>query len=373
MRTLNRRTAVGSLVAVLALATTACSSGGADTADPGTSSTESSATSGSPAASAPQLHMGIAVANASLNFANEMADGATMAATNDGNVDFQVVGPPDTDGPAEVQLFQNLVTTATDGVILENLNPPLFTRPAADAIAAGVPVIALDTSPTDGSDVTFYVGNDNYDLGVQMAHEMLKNLDADPQGEVVIGVPNPAAPVLANRAQGIMDTLAAEAPGITVFGPYETYSEPTKNYGAWEAQVHAHPDALAFLGVGDADSYDLAKLKTEQNGTWLTAGFDVDGKTLQAVKDGQNFMTMDPEHFLKGYIASALLIDSVRNGTELPSGWFVSPGLVVTADNVDEVITRETTPQAAYDWYKPQIDALLGDVEASMKPLGEAR
>jgi len=49
-----------------------------------------------------QLHMGIAVANISLNFAIEMSDGATQAATDDGNVDFQVVGPPDTDGPAEV-------------------------------------------------------------------------------------------------------------------------------------------------------------------------------------------------------------------------------------------------------------------------------
>jgi ABC-type sugar transport system substrate-binding protein len=361
---MRRRTAVGGIIAALALATAACSSGTSGASTPGASSSGSAAK---------QLHMGIAVANASLNFANEMSDGATMAATKAGNIDFQVVGPPSTDGPAEVQLFQNLTTTATDGIILENLNPPLFTRPAADAVAKGIPVVALDTSPTDGSNVNFYVGNDNYDLGVQMAKELLKKLGANPQGAVVIGVPNPAAPVLANRAQGIMETLQKEAPGITLFGPYETYSEPTKNYDAWSAQVHAHADALAFLGVGDADSYDLAKLKTEQNGKWLTAGFDVDGKTLQAVKSGQNFMTMDPEHFLKGYISSALMIDSLRNGAKLPSGWFVSPGLVVTSDNVDAVITRETSPDAAYTWYKPQIDKLIGDVQGNVKPLDQAR
>lgn len=361
MRHTTRRLAAFSGIAAFALATAACST---TTAASGGSSTGTTAK---------QLHMGIAVANASLNFAKEMSDGAATAAKKAGNIDFQVVGPPDTDGPAEVQLFQNLVTTAPDGIILENLNPPLFTRPAADAVAKGVPVVALDTSPTPGSNVGFYVGNDNYDLGVQMATELLKKLGANPTGSVVIGVPNPAAPVLANRAQGIIDTLKKDAPGITTFGPYETFSEPTKNYNAWSSQVHAHPDALAFLGVGDADSYDLAKLKTEQNGTWLTAGFDVDGKTLQAVKDGQNFMTMDPEHFLKGYISSSLLIDSVRNGTKLPSGWFVSPGLVVTSANVDAVITRETSPDAAYAWYKPQIDKLLGDVAANVKPLDQAR
>ncbi len=358
MRRTHRRLAAVSALAALALTATACSS------DPA---------SGGGGSGGKQLHMGIAVANASLNFANEMSDGASGAAKNAGNIDFQVVGPPDTDGPAEVQLFQNLVTTATDGVILENLDPPIFTRPAADAVAKGVPVVALDTSPMPGSNVTFYVGNDNYDLGVQMAHELLKNLGSDPKGEVVVGVPNPAAPVLANRAKGIMDTLKAEAPGIKLFGPYETYSEPTKNYGAWSAQVHAHADALAFLGVGDADSYDLAKLKQEQNGKWLTAGFDVDGKTLQAVKDGLNFMTMDPEHYLKGYIASAMLIDQVRNGKKLPEGWFVSPGFIVTKDNVDEVIKRESNTDAAYQWYKPQIDKLLGDPQSNVKPMDQAR
>ncbi|WP_306208787.1 sugar ABC transporter substrate-binding protein [Actinoplanes sp. RD1] len=316
--------------------------------------------------------MGIAVANISLNFAIEMAGGAEQAAADAGGVDFQVVGPPDTDGPAEVQLFQNLVTTARDGVILENLDPPIFTRPAAEAIDSGVPVIALDTSPTDGSKITFYVGNDNYDLGAQMATELLKHLPADPSGTVVVGVPNPGTPVLDNRAAGIKETLAEAAPGLTVLGPFQTYSEPTKNYSAWSSLVAAHADALAFLGVGDADSYDLARLKQEKKAAWLTAGFDVDDKTLQAVQDGTNFMTLDPEHYLKGYLSSALLIRSAR-GEPLPAGWFVSPGQVVTAGNVAEVIERGSSAAAAKAGYQAQIDKLLGDVAGNVKPLDQAR
>ncbi|MET8153255.1 sugar ABC transporter substrate-binding protein [Actinoplanes sp. NPDC049668] len=320
-----------------------------------------------------RLSMGIAVANVSLNFAIEMSDGATQAAADDGNVDFQVVGPPDTDGPAEVQLFQNLVTTAQDGVILENLDPPLFTRPAAEAIDSGVPVIALDTAPTDGSKIEFYVGNDNYDLGALMATELLKHLSPSATGTVVVGVPNPGTPVLDNRAAGIKETLNAKAPGIKVLGPFQTYSEPTKNYSAWSSLVSAHGDALAFLGVGDADSYDLARLKQEKNGRWLTAGFDVDDKTLQAVKDGTNFTTIDPEHYLKGYLASAMLIKSVRGELELPKGWFVSPGLIVTKENVDDVIQRGSTPAAAKAGYQSQIDSLLKDPAANTKPMDQAR
>lgn len=321
-----------------------------------------------------ELNMGIAVANVSLNFAREMVLGAESAASHAGNVDFKAVGPPNTDGPAEVQAFQNLTATAKDGIVLENLDPPIFTRPAARAVDQGIPIVALDTSPTDGSKVTFYVGNDNYALGELMAKEALKRLGDDPKGEVAIGVPNPGTPVLDNRAKGIADTFRKEAPNVEIVGPFQTYSDPGQNYSAWSSQVNAHPKALAFLGVGDADSYNLAKIKKSENGTWLTAGFDVDPKTLDAVKDGSNFVTIDPQHFLKGYLSTAMLIESVRDKDgKLPDGWFLSPGGVVDSSDIDEIIARQKSAKAAYDWYKPTIDKLLGDQEANLKPLKDAR
>ncbi|MFF8352407.1 sugar ABC transporter substrate-binding protein [Streptomyces chartreusis] len=321
-----------------------------------------------------RLDMGIAVANISLNFAHEMVLGAESAAEHAGDVDFKAVGPPNTDGPAEVQLFQNLTTRAEDGIVLENLDPPIFTRPAARAVDRGIPIVALDTAPTDGSKVTFYVGNDNYALGELMAKEALKRLGDDPEGQIVIGVPNPGTPVLDSRAQGIADTFGKQAPGVKVLGPFQTYSDPGQNHSSWSAQVNAHPDALAFLGVGDADSYNLARIKKAKGGKWLTAGFDVDPKTLEAVQDGSNFVTIDPQHFLKGYLSTAMLIESVREKDgRLPDGWFLSPGGVVDSTNIDDIIARQKSAKAAYDWYRPAIDKLLGDQAGNMHPLKDAR
>jgi ABC-type sugar transport system substrate-binding protein len=319
------------------------------------------------------LHMGIAVANITLNFASEMVNGAQSAAEHAGGVDFKAVGPPSTDGPAEAQLFQNLTTRAKDGIVLENLDPPIFVRPAATAVGQGIPVVALDTAPLDGSKVTFYVGNDNYEMGAKLAQEALKRLPANPTGTVVVGVPNPGTPVLDSRARGIKETFAAKAPGIKVLGPFQTYSDPAQNYGAWLSQVHANPKALAFLGVGDADSYNLGKIKEREKGTYLVAAADVDVKTLEYVKSGANFCTVDPEHFLKGYIATAVLIDSVKKGKKLPAGWFRMPSLVVDKTNVDEVIARQKSTDAAYRWYKKQIDELLGSQAEHLKPLKDER
>jgi ribose transport system substrate-binding protein len=366
------------LVAAMATVLGACSSSGGDNGASSTSgagnpgaSSAAAVTSGASSSSQKTLHIGMAVANNSLNFATEMMDGARQAAKDAGNVDLNIVGPPDTDGPAEEKLFQSLTATATDGIVLENLDPPIFTRPAAQAVAKGIKVVALDTAPTNGSNVNLYVGNDNYELGVMLAEQTIKRLPSNPSGNVVVGEPNPGTPVLDSRVQGIKDTFAKDAPNVKVLGAYQTYSDPNQNYSAWLALVHSHP-ALAYLGVGDADSYDLAKIKQDEHGKYLVAGTDVDAKTLEDVKAGLDFVTIDPEHFIKGYIAMWLLIQSDR-GQTLPSGWFETPGLVVDSSNIDSIIAREKSPAAEYAYYKDQIQSLLAKTSANMKPLSDAR
>jgi ABC-type sugar transport system substrate-binding protein len=320
-----------------------------------------------------RLKMGIAVPNNSLNFAREMYQGATVAAEHAGNIDFKVVGPPNTDGPAEVQLFQNLAVTHDDGIVLFNLDPPIFTRPAAQVVDQGVPVVALDTEPTSGSKIGFFVGTDNYELGGLLGEAAAKKLGPGAKGTVVLGQTDLGVPVLDNRIKGIKETLAKQEPGLHLIGPFHTFSDPAQNYNAWLAQVHAHPDAVAFLGVGDADSYDLAKIKQQEKGRYLTAGFDVDPKTLEAIKRGVNFVGIDPEHFLKGYISTAILAKYVREGHKLPHGWFKTSGIVVDKSNIDEVINREKSPAAAYDWYKAEIDRLMANIDGNLRPLSQAR
>lgn len=319
------------------------------------------------------VKLGFVVANVSLNFAREMADGGTAAGAAAGGVEVQVAGPATTDGPQEVQIFQNTLITSPDGVVIENLAPDLFTRAQAQAIDKGIPVIALDTIGLPGSKIETYVGNDNYDLGATLAEETLKRLPADPKGTIVLGEPNPGVPVLDSRIKGLQETFASQAPGITLKGPYETFSDPGKSYNAWSSLVRSNGDALAFLGVGDADSYSLARLKKQTGGTYLTAGFDLDGQTLQAVKDGINFVTVSPEHYLKGYVALALLARSVKDDTDLPKGWIRVPGLVVDESNIDTVIDRQASPEGRRKQIAPEAEKIVADLSRYTQPYDQAR
>jgi ribose transport system substrate-binding protein len=327
---------------------------------------------GSSAGGGDGAKLGFAVATTSEDFAQQMAGGGKFAASKFDGVDVQVSGPPGVDGPAEVKLLQDLGRTAPDGIAVMNLAPDLFVRPMADIARKDIPLVAVDTAPLDGSDVRTYVGNDNFGIGRMLAEEAIRLLGPNASGTVVVGTTVPGVPVLDQRAKGIKDAFAKKLPNVKVLGPFETKIEPTLNFGIWNGLVKANPNALAFLGTGDQDSYNLAKIKQENKGTYLTAGFDLNAATLRAVADGTNFATLSPEHFMKGAVAIRLLAEAATQGKALPEGWIDSGALLVTKDNVDEVIARQKSDQAKDEWFGPKLDEFFQDLDSHTRPLKDA-
>ncbi|MPZ84589.1 MAG: substrate-binding domain-containing protein [Actinophytocola sp.] len=305
--------------------------------------------------------LGFAVATTSEDFAQQMADGGEYAAAKFDGVELQVSGPPGVDGPAEVKLLQDLGRTAVDGIAVENLAPDLFVRPMADLVDQDRRLVAVDTVPLDGSNVATYVGNDNAAIGRMLAEEAIRLLGQDASGTVVVGTTVPGVPVLDQRANGIKEAFAEKLPNVKVLGPFETKIEPTLNFGIWNGLVKANPRALAFLGTGDQDSYNLAKIKQENNGTYLTA-----------VEDGTNFATLSPEHFMKGAVAIRMLAEAATEDKPMPEGWVDSGALLVTKDNVAEIIARQESDSAKDEWFGPKLDEFFADLDSHTRPLGEA-
>lgn len=318
-------------------------------------------------------HIGFSLATSAQDFAQEMADGGKFAADDVGGVELQISAPPSVDPPQQVKLLEDLARTATDGIAMENLAPDLFVRPLADLAAQDRRLVGVDTVPAEGSMVDLYVGNDNFGAGHELALQAISLLPADITGTVVLGTPNPGVPVLDQRAEGMRAAFAEKLPGVEVLGPFETKNEPTENFAIWNGLVKANPDALAFLGTGDQDSYNLANVKRTNGGDYLTAAFDLDPQTLEAVKDGTNFATMSPEHYFKGYVAVRLLAEAAKNGTEPPAGW-IDPGhLLVTASNIDEITARQASDEAKRTWLDAKADAFFAEIGAHVRPYTEAR
>lgn len=305
-------------------------------------------------------------ATSAVNAMQEMALGATAAAENAPGVSFTQASPGPPDVPKQVALLQAAQNTAKDGIAIQSLQPDLFARPAADAKAKGIPLVAVD-APIPNIDLV--ISNSNYDLGAMVATEIIKSIPVDAKGEVVFGVAVPGLSVLEQRVKGMQDVLKKERPGLTFAGPYDTKMTPTEAYAAWSEIVKAHPDAVAYMWPGSADSAALADIQRQTGKKLLAAGCDLEDKGLQGIKDGYITALGSPEHWMKGYIATRLLIEQAQNGTPLPTGWWNTGSLLVTKDNVDEIMARQVDNDTRLKWFQSQVDEQLSNPTKFLGPL----
>lgn len=351
-----RPSLVAAIAAALALAVAACGGSGGSASGSGSGK------------AAKDVTLAMITATTTQNAFQEMAFGAKAAAASEG-VKLRSAAPNGVNGPQEVQLFQAAMQTAKDGIATMTTTPDLFVRPFSQAVARGIPQVSVDTPPPDGSDVETFVGNDNVAVGKVLAEAILAKVPADARGEIVIGNPIPGLPVLDQRVQGIEQVLREKRPQVKLVGPLNTGTEPTENFNAWSGIVRAHPDALAYLDPGDQAVVSLARIQQRTGRTLLVGGADVDPVALQAVKDGRVYALVDPEHWLKGYIAIALLARQARDGKALPKGWWDPGAALVTAKNIDAILARQRNASTRTAFYRATVEEQLANPSAHLRPL----
>jgi ribose transport system substrate-binding protein len=322
-----------------------------------------------PPAKAPKVVF--VVANTQLSFSREMQAGFLTGVGQVSGVKAQIVGPDIVDGPAEVKLFQSAAGAEPGGVSVFTLSPDLFVDPLSAATADGLPMIAVDNPPPSGSGVTLFVGNDNTELGKKLADAVIDRLPTDAKGTVVLGTSTPGVPVLDQRVAGMRAEFARRLPGVEVLGAFDTKQDVDVNLAAWGVLVKANPGALAFLGTGDADGWNLASIRSRAHAKWLAGAFDLDPRAMSAVKAG-DLLLVSPEHFVKGALAGRLQASHALDGTALPKGWVYTPGLAVTPDNIDAVMARQVSTATKEAALGDEIDALLRHLPQRIRPLSQA-
>lgn len=355
----SRRIRIGSLAlaAVLVGTLAAC------TSDPGTAEV----TDGK---GADAIHVAFIGADGSQNFTQEMLKGAEAAAEEFG-VDVQILAPTSMDGQAQVRMMEDAMRTASDGIAIMSLTPDLLIRTQAKAVSQGIPVVSVDVPALEGSNVTTHLGNDNFAAGEMLATEAIRHLKEKgvTVGSAVVASPIPGVPTLDLRAEGMKAAFEAALPDFEVVGPVASAPDPTGNFAAWTNLVAANEDASVFMDAGDAGLASLARINRENDGSSLTGAFDLNDAGLVAIAEGINFASGDPQHFLKGYMATRVLIENALGERDLPQGWWVLPTALVTEDKVDAVIKRQAGSNAdKLGYFQPQIEELYANPEIRELP-----
>jgi ABC-type sugar transport system substrate-binding protein len=322
--------------------------------------------------SADDIHLAFIGADGSQNFTQEMLKGAEAAAEEFG-VDVQLLAPTSLDGQAQVRMMEDAMRTATDGIAIMSLTPDLLIRTEANAVSQGIPVVSVDVPALEGSDVTTHLGNDNFAAGEMLAEEAIRHLQEDgvTQGSAVVASPIPGVPTLDLRAEGMKSAIEAALPDFEVVGPVASAPDPTGNYAAWSNLVSSNGNASVFMDAGDAALASLARLNRENDNKYLTGAFDLNDAGLEAIAEGINFASGDPQHFLKGYMSTRVLIENALGERELPKGWWVLPTALVNQENVEQVIERQAGDNTAkLEYFQQQIDDLYAHPEIRDLPQG---
>ncbi len=255
--------------------------------------------------------------------------GAQVAAAKDG-IELTYANDSDPDGQAE--LVRDAIRDKVDGIAVTLAKPQAMKGPVAEAKAAGIPVVGLNSGidAWRSAGLLQYFGQDEGVAGRAVGDK----LDGLKAAHALCVIHERGNVALEARCAGVKKTFTGETEMLYVEG-----TDMAAVNAAITARLRQDPsiDEVVTLGA----QFALAAVKSVKaagNGARV-ATFDLDKDLVKAVRDGDVQFAVDQQPYLQGYLA----VDSVwlykTNGNL--SGGGVAPVLTgpafVTKTNVASV------------------------------------
>ena len=305
-------------------------------------------------------------------FYEQISDGGRAAAKDCGAPELQIVGATDWNLEVTVQAVRDAMAAGFQGIALNSYPTDLWVPVVEEAVKKGIPVVDFNAGPVlmGTADSPLYVGVAEIDIGRGMGTALADALGPDAKGDVIAGICAPGVTTTMDRVKGMKEVLDARTPGVTMKGPFETFPDQTKSFGAWSDLILTNPDALAFAGVCSTDLPNLVKIKTaDPEAKYLIVGADIDPASLDGIEAGTALATIGQSPYMQGYIPVRLLLEKIAMGREIPSGWIDSGIEIVTKANVAAVRAREASLEETIKFYAPKVEKIFADPAAAARPL----
>jgi ribose transport system substrate-binding protein len=295
-------------------------------------------------------HYYLIATNTKVPYWQTAGTGFTTAAAEYG-VTAELRGPDGFDPQAEVQEFRSMVARKPAGILVSVADAKLMTPEIDAAIAAGIPVITLD-SDAPQSHRLYFIGTNNLEAGRLGGNHLATALKG--RGNVVF-FSNPGQPNLDARLKGYKDALSAY-PGIKVVDVFDIKGDSGNAMDkAREYLALTGPQKVdAMVCLESASGRDVAEAfkRAHAEGRVLIA-MDVDQGTLELVKDGTIDSTISQKPYTMGLLGLKAL-DEVHHSPVKSQGEnygldpfapfpaFVDTGVsLVDKTNVDSILARE--------------------------------
>lgn len=215
-------------------------------------------------------------------------------------------GPQNYDPKAERDALDQAVQKKATGILLGVTDPALLKDSIDKAIAAGIPVITLD-SDAPSSKRLFFIGTNNYQAGFTGGERLAQELHG--RGNVVVFT-MPDQPNLQDRLRGYKEALA-KTPGIKITRVVDIQGDPRIAFDTTTQIVGKERDKVdAFVCLEAQSGKEVAGVLNSYHVTGKTViAMDTDQETLDWIQKGLIAATIGQKPYTMAFVGMQMLDD----------------------------------------------------------------
>jgi simple sugar transport system substrate-binding protein len=237
------------------------------------------------------------------------------------------------DPGVQVQLIETAISEGVDGIAASLPSPDQLIGPLQTAVAAGIPVITLNSGSNDYQEIgaLTHVGQTEFIAG-QGAGNRFNDLGAT---KILCGRQEESNVALEERCDGLADTFSGEV--VSEFVGLD--ADQTEQQNSIAAALQADPAIDGFMGTGPVIAMSGLNAANDLGKDLAgVAGFDITPEIIDAIEAGDIAFTIDQQQYLQGYLPILLLYLNVTNQNTAGGGQpiLTGPGFV-TPENAAAV------------------------------------
>jgi ribose transport system substrate-binding protein len=257
-----------------------------------------------------------------------VAEAGGRIRSNELGVDFQWVGPANTDAVEQANLLDAAITAGCDGMGI-SCNDAAVLLPIIDrAIAQGIPVITWDSDSSESQRLSFY-SFETQSAATAGAQRFAEVLATNPTKTYVLLSGNAGAPNLEERIAAVQSVLQAEGSGLEFVTTLFCNDDAVLGATLIEDQLTAMPDLGGIFMIGGWPLFGDVNampqfLAATAAGTLKCVAWDTLWMQLPLLENGTVQGLIGQKYFGWGYDGIGIMYDHVVHGIQLPD--FIDSG-----------------------------------------------
>ena len=250
----------------------------------------------------------LVASNTKLPYWQAAAEGLSSAASKLG-VRAEFTGPGTYDPKEQREAFRRAVAAKPTGIMLSAADPAMMTDEINSAIAAGIPVITMD-SDAPASKRLFFVGTNNYQAGVMGGRRLVEKLGR--KGNVVVFT-FPAQANLIDRLHGYQDAIANT--DIKIVQVVDIHGDANLAFDKTAELIEKPGQKIdAFVCIVSTAGADVAEVLDRKKVTGKTIiAMDTNEETLKWIEKGTIAATISQKPYTMAFYGLHLLDDLHHN------------------------------------------------------------